>query len=75
MPISLTILDYTNTNPNAVVAITCVNLKLVIAFASEVKLGAHFINAQEIIIIKLALAKIGHPQLPIPFNIDNSTCI
>ena len=54
---------------NGAIHVTCTILKLVAASASEVELGALFLNAQEAKVIRLVLAKLGHPQLPTPIHI------
>ena len=47
--------------------------KLVIVSAADAKLGARFLNAHEAKILHLILYKLGHPQPPTLFNVDNST--
>jgi hypothetical protein len=36
-------------------------------------LGALFLNAQDAKVLRLTLAKLGHPQPPTPIHIDNTT--
>ncbi len=58
---------------NRAIHVSCTILKLVAASAAEAKLGALFLNAQEAKLFQLILAKLGHPQLPTPIHIDNTT--
>ena len=60
---------------NGAFHITCTILKLVAASAVEAKLGALFLNAQEAKVMRICLKELGHPQLPIPINIDNTTTV
>ncbi len=60
---------------NGAIHVTCTILKLVAASAAEAKLGALFLNAQEAKVIRLVLAKLGHPQPPTPIHIDNTTTV
>jgi hypothetical protein len=55
--------------------ITCIIIKLVAALAAEAELGALFLNAQEAKVIQLILKELGHPQLPTPIHIDNTTTV
>ncbi len=41
----------------------------------EAELGALFLNAQEAKVLQQTLAKLGHPQPPIPFHINNTTTV
>jgi hypothetical protein len=50
-------------------------VKLVAASATEAKLGAPFLNAQEARVLRLTLNELGHPQPPTPIHIDNATTI
>jgi hypothetical protein len=60
---------------NGTIHITCAILKLVAASAAEAELGALFLNAQEAKIMRLILIKLGHPQLPTPIDINNTTTV
>jgi hypothetical protein len=60
---------------NGAIHVSCIILKLVAASAAEAKLGALFLNAQEAKVFPLILAKLGHPQLPTPIYIDNTTTV
>jgi hypothetical protein len=60
---------------NGAIHVSCTILKLVAASAAEAKLGALFLNAQEEKVFWLILAKLGHPQLPTPIHIDNTTTV
>jgi hypothetical protein len=57
---------------NGAIHITCTILKLIAVFATEAKLGALFLNAQEAKVLRLTLAKLRHPQPPTPIHIDNA---
>jgi hypothetical protein len=41
--------------------------------AAKAELGALFINAKEAVYLRNMLGEMGHPQLPTPIQIDNST--
>jgi hypothetical protein len=58
---------------NGSIHISFTILKLVGASAAEAKLGALFLNAHEGKVFQLILAELGHPQLPTPIHIDNTT--
>jgi hypothetical protein len=60
---------------NGAIHITCTILKLVAASAAEAELGALFLNAQEAKVIRLVLEELGHPQLPTPIHVDNTTTV
>jgi len=60
---------------NGAIHITCIILKLITASAAEAELGALFLNAQEAKVIRLTLAKLGHPQPPTPIHINNTTTV
>jgi hypothetical protein len=60
---------------NGAIHITCTILKLVAASAAEAELGALFLNAQEAKVLWLTLNELGHPQLPTPIHIDNTTTV
>ncbi len=45
------------------------------ASATEAKLGALFLNAQEAKVIHLVLEELGHPQPPTPIHVDNTTTV
>ena len=60
---------------NGAIHITCTILKLVAASAVEAELGALFLNAQEVKVLRLVLKELGHPQPPIPIHIDNTTIV
>ena len=61
--------------PNGAVHILCKTLGTVAASASEAEIGALFLNAQDAIPIRTALAEMGHPQpdTGTPLETDNST--
>ncbi len=60
---------------NGAIHITCPILKLVAASAAEAELGALFLNMKEGKVLRLILAKLGHPQPPKPIHIDSTTTI
>jgi hypothetical protein len=60
---------------NGAIHITCTILKLVAASAAKAELGALFLNAQEAKVLRLTLAKLGHPQPPTPIHINNTTIV
>ncbi len=60
---------------NGAIHITCTIFKLVVASAAEAELGALFLNAQEAKVIRLVLEELGHPQLPTPIHVDNTTTV
>jgi hypothetical protein len=60
---------------NGTIQITCTILKHVAASATEAELGALFLNAQEAKVIRLVVEKLGHPQLPTPIHINNTTTV
>jgi hypothetical protein len=60
---------------NSVIHITCTILKLDAAPAAKAKLGALFLNAKQTKVLCLTLAELGHPQLPMPIHIDNTTTV
>ncbi len=43
--------------------------------AAEAALGALFLNAKEAKVIRFVLEELGHPQLPTPIHIDNTTTV
>jgi hypothetical protein len=60
---------------NGAIHITCTILKLVAASAAEAELGALFLNAQEVKVLRLILMELRHPQPPTPIHIDNTTTV
>ena len=58
---------------NGAVLSTAQILKSVMSSAAEAELGVMFLNAKEVISARNALAKMGHPQLRTPMQVDNST--
>ncbi len=53
----------------------CGILKIVLALATEAKLGALFMNCKEGKSVRLILEEMGHPQPPTPVHVDNSTAV
>ena len=60
---------------NGTILTNCIILKLVAVSAAEAELGALFLNAMEVKILKLILPKLGHPQPPTPIHVDNTTAV
>jgi hypothetical protein len=60
---------------NGAIYSLCTVLKHIAASAAEAELGALFLNAQEVKIIRLILEEMGHPQPPTPIHCDNSTAV
>jgi hypothetical protein len=60
---------------NGAIHVTCTILKLVAASTAEAELGALFLNAQEVKVFQLILAKLSHPQPPTPIHINNTTTV
>jgi hypothetical protein len=53
----------------------CSILRFVVAFAAKAKLGALFLNCHEVMIFKLTLEDLSHPQPKIPVHCNNITAI
>ena len=51
----------------------CKTVGNVIVSATEAKIGSTYINAQDSVLVKTYLIKIGHPQPPTKIQIDNTT--
>ena len=45
------------------------------ALAAEAEYGALFLNVQAAMIIRTSLTEMGHPQPPIPIQVDNYTLV
>ena len=60
---------------NGAILTNCTILKLVAASAAEAELGALFLNAMEVKMLRLTLHKLVHPQLPTPTHVDNTTAV
>ena len=60
---------------NGAILTNCTILKLVAASAAEAELGALFLNAMEVEILRLTLHKLGHPQPPTPIRVNNTTAV
>ena len=60
---------------NGAILTQCAILKCVAASAVEAELGALFLNAMEVKIIRLTLTEMGHPQPPTPIHVDNTTAV
>ena len=50
-------------------------LKCVAASAAKAKLGALFLNAMEVKILRITLKELGYPQRPTPIHWDNTTAV
>jgi hypothetical protein len=53
----------------------CAILRIVVASASEAKLGALFLNCKEGMIFRLTLKELGHPQPKNPIHCNNATAV
>ena len=51
----------------------CKTIRNVVASAAETETGGVYNNAQDAVIIRIALQEIGHPQPPTPIKTDNTT--
>ena len=60
---------------NGNIAVTCAILKLVASYSAEAELGALLLDTKEARIVRLTLAKLGHPQPQAPIHIDNTTAV
>jgi hypothetical protein len=49
--------------------------KAVLSLAAEAKVGALFINCCEVVLARHVLKFLGHPQLPTPMQMDNTTAL
>jgi hypothetical protein len=47
----------------------------VMGSAAEAEIGTTYINAQEAVPIRTALAEMGHPQPSTPIQVDNTTAV
>jgi len=67
----------TETDPappdNGPIHVLCQIMRQVVSSAAEAKLGALFLNAQNLCPIRTALAELGHPQPATPLQMDNNT--
>ena len=59
--------------PNAPIHTECKTIRSVVASAAEAETAGIFGNGQTAVIIRRALAALGHPQPPTPLKTDNST--
>ena len=64
-----------NPKLNGAVHVLCKTIRTVAASASEAETGSLFLNAQEAVPMRTALAEMGHPQPPngTPLETDNAT--
>ena len=60
---------------NGAIDIMCEVLKSVAASAAEAELGALFLTARRLKVMRLTLHELGHPQPPTPIHIDNTTAV
>ena len=58
---------------NGAIFMFCRILKIVVASAAEVELGALFLNYKEGKVLRLTLEEMGHRQPPTPVHCDNLT--
>ena len=61
------------TTHNGAMLVVAAILKNVTDSAAEAELGGLFINAKEGEVLRTSLEEMGHPQVPIPMQTDNST--
>ena len=59
--------------PNGAIHTLCKTIRNVVASAAEAETGGLYLNGQEAVPIRTALAEMGHPQPPTPLETDNST--
>ena len=57
------------------IIIMCAIFKVVVVSTAETELGVLFVNTKEAQIIRLFLAKFGHPQPPRPIHIGSTVSI
>ena len=67
--------DGTPIKMNGNIFVNCGTLKFIVASVAEAELGALFVNMKEAKIIRLILAKIGHPQPKTSIHVDNSMAL
>ena len=60
---------------NQAILNTSTIMRNVIASASEAECGALFKNTKEAVALRTTLHEMGHPQPPIPVEVDNSTAV
>ena len=60
---------------NGAIHVVCQIIKSVMGSAAEAEIGAGYINARELLPIRVAAIEMGHPQLPTPIQVDNSTAV
>mmetsp|Transcript_29739 Transcript_29739/g.63167 ORF Transcript_29739/g.63167 Transcript_29739/m.63167 type:complete len:132 (+) Transcript_29739:59-454(+) len=61
-------------NNGDIITITQI-IKNIMSSAAEAKLGALFINCQEVIPVRHALKEMGHKKSPTPMQTDNKTAL
>jgi len=60
--------------PNGAILTNCKTIRGVMASAAETETGGVFGNAQDAIVVRIALLALGHKQPATPIKTDNSTC-
>ena len=58
---------------NAPISVLAKILKMVVASAAEAEIAALFVNAQDLVPLRVTLEELGHPQPPTAIRTDNST--
>ena len=53
----------------------CTISKSVVALEAKAELGALFLNAMDVKVLRLTLHELGHPQPPSPIHVDNTTSV
>jgi hypothetical protein len=58
---------------NGAILVVSKVIKHVMSSASEAEIGAVFLNAEEVAVLRTTLKELGHKQLPTPMETDNTT--
>ena len=58
---------------NAPISVLAKILKMVVASAAEAEIAALFMNAQDLVPLRVTCEELGHPQPATPIRTDNST--
>jgi hypothetical protein len=58
---------------NGAILIISTVLKYIMSSAAEAEIGAVFLNAKKVTILRTTLEELGHPQPPTPLQTDNTT--
>jgi len=63
-----------SSKPNGTILTNCKTIRGIMASAAETETGGMFGNAQDAIVVRIALLALGHKQPATPIKTDNSTC-